>query len=79
MVGFALFMTFFIMQPVYQRIDADATGLLRRPLGTEALDNAKGHAKISCLERPKDVGFWVWQDGATSGGSAMSVVVRALF
>ena len=24
MVGFALFMTFFIMQPVYQRIDADA-------------------------------------------------------
>ena len=55
MVGFALFMTFFIMQPVYQRIDADAI------TGTEALDNAKGHAKDFMLRqaRPKDVEFFV--------------------
>ena len=61
MVGFALFMTFFIMQPVYQRIDADAikpysAGAIT---GTEALDNAKGHAKDFMLRqaRPKDVEF----------------------
>ena len=63
MVGFALFMTFFIMQPVYQRIDADAikpysAGAIT---GTEALDNAKGHAKDFMLRqaRPKDVEFFV--------------------
>ena len=63
MVGFALFMTFFIMQPVYQRIDSDAikpysAGAIT---GTEALDNAKGHAKDFMLRqaRPKDVEFFV--------------------
>lgn len=63
MVGFALFMTFFIMQPVYQRVDADAikpysAGAIT---GTEALDNAKGHAKDFMLRqaRPKDVEFFV--------------------
>jgi flagellar biosynthetic protein FliP len=63
MVGFALFMTFFIMQPVYQRIDADAIKPYSADAitGTEALDNAKGHAKDFMLRqaRPKDVEFFV--------------------
>ena len=66
MVGFALFMTFFIMQPVYQRIDADAikpysAGAIT---GTEALDNAKGHAKDFMLRRRAQRTWsflWVWQ------------------
>ncbi len=63
MVGFALFMTFFIMQPVYQRIDADAVkpysaGVIT---GGQALEVAKGHAKDFMLRqaRPKDVEFFV--------------------
>ena len=63
MVGFALFMTFFIMQPVYQRIDADAikpysAGTIT---GGQALGVAKGHAKGFMLRqaRPKDVEFFV--------------------
>ena len=63
MVGFALFMTFFIMQPVYQRVDTDAiqpysNGAIS---GTQALDNAKGHIKDFMLRqaRPKDVEFFV--------------------
>ena len=63
MVGFALFMTFFIMQPVYKRIDADAVkpysaGTIT---GGQALDVAKGHAKDFMLRqaRPKDVEFFV--------------------
>ena len=63
MVGFALFMTFFIMQPVYQRIDAEAikpysAGTIT---GVQAMDVAKGHAKDFMLRqaRPKDVEFFV--------------------
>ena len=63
MVGFALFMTFFIMQPVYQRIDADAikpysAGAIT---GGQALEAASGHAKDFMLRqaRPKDVEFFV--------------------
>ena len=63
LVGFALFMTFFIMQPVYQRIDADAiqpysAGAIT---GGQALDEAKGHVKDFMLRqaRPKDVEFFV--------------------
>ena len=63
LVGFALFMTFFIMQPVYERIDADAikpysAGVIT---GGQALDAAKGHAKDFMLRqaRPKDVEFFV--------------------
>jgi flagellar biosynthetic protein FliP len=63
MVGFALFMTFFIMQPVYQRIDAEAikpysAGTIT---GGEALNISKGHAKDFMLRqaRPKDVEFFV--------------------
>ena len=63
MVGFALFMTFFIMQPVYQRIDTEAikpysAGTIT---GVQAMDIAKGHAKDFMLRqaRPKDVEFFV--------------------
>ena len=63
MVGFALFMTFFIMQPVYQRIDTEAikpysAGTIT---GVQAMDVAKGHAKDFMLRqaRPKDVEFFV--------------------
>ena len=63
LIGFALFMTFFIMQPVYQRIDADAikpysAGTIT---GGQALDEAKGHMKDFMLRqaRPKDVEFFV--------------------
>jgi flagellar biosynthetic protein FliP len=63
LVGFALFMTFFIMQPVYQRIDAEAikpysAGTIT---GGKALDISKGHAKDFMLRqaRPKDVEFFV--------------------
>jgi len=56
-------MTFFIMQPVYQRIDADAiqpysAGTIT---GGQALDEAKGHVKDFMLRqaRPKDVEFFV--------------------
>ncbi len=63
MVGFALFMTFFIMQPVYQRIDTEAikpysAGTIN---GVQAMDVAKGHAKDFMLRqaRPKDVEFFV--------------------
>ena len=63
MIGFALFMTFFIMQPVYQQIDRDAiqpysAGTMT---GTEALDKSKGHVKDFMLRqaRPKDVEFFV--------------------
>jgi flagellar biosynthetic protein FliP len=63
MVGFALFLTFFIMQPVYQRIDADAikpysAGSIT---GGRALEVTKGHAKDFMLRqaRPKDVEFFV--------------------
>ena len=63
MIGFALFMTFFIMQPVYQQIDRDAiqpysAGTMT---GTEALDKSKEHVKDFMLRqaRPKDVEFFV--------------------
>ena len=63
MIGFALFMTFFIMQPVYNEIDRDAikpysAGTMT---GTEALGKAKGHVKNFMLRqaRPKDVEFFV--------------------
>ena len=63
LIGFSLFMTFFIMQPVYQRIDADAiqpysAGTIT---GGQALDEAKGHVKDFMLRqaRPKDVEFFV--------------------
>ena len=63
LIGFAMFMTFFIMQPVYQRIDADAikpysAGTIT---GGQALDEAKGHMKDFMLRqaRPKDVEFFV--------------------
>ncbi|HCU87630.1 MAG TPA: flagellar biosynthetic protein FliP [Verrucomicrobiales bacterium] len=63
MIGFALFMTFFIMQPVYSKIDQDAikpysAGAIS---GTQALDNAKVHVKDFMLRqaRPKDVEFFM--------------------
>ena len=63
LIGFAMFMTFFIMQPVYQRIDVDAikpysAGTIT---GGQALDEAKGHMKDFMLRqaRPRDVEFFV--------------------
>ena len=66
MVGFALFMTFFIMQPVYQRIDADAI----KPTPPVPLQGRrrwimrKGMRKISCCGRRAQRTWsflWVWQ------------------
>ena len=63
LIGFALFMTFIIMQPVYSKIDQDAikpysAGAIS---GTQALDNAKVHVKDFMLRqaRPKDVEFFM--------------------
>ncbi len=63
MVGFALFMTFFIMQPVYQKIDAEAIQPYSQGQlgGGAALEVAKGHLKDFMLRqaRPRDVEFFV--------------------
>jgi flagellar biosynthetic protein FliP len=63
MVGFALFLTFFIMTPVYQRMDADAIKPYQanQITGEQALDRASGHMREFMLRqaRPKDVEFFV--------------------
>lgn len=63
MIGFALFMTFFIMAPTYNKIDADAIKpySAKEITSTEAFDRAKNHLKDFMLAqaRPKDVEFFV--------------------
>ncbi|MBL67968.1 MAG: flagellar biosynthetic protein FliP [Verrucomicrobiales bacterium] len=63
MIGFALFMTFFIMAPTYNKIDRDALQPYnaKQITSTEAYDRAKGHLKDFMLRqaRPKDVEFFV--------------------
>ncbi len=63
MVGFALFMTFFIMAPVYNRIDQDAIKpySAKQITSTQALDRATVHVKDFMLKqaRAKDVELFV--------------------
>jgi flagellar biosynthetic protein FliP len=63
MIGFALFMTFFIMAPTYNKIDADAIKpySAKEITSTEAYERAKNHLKDFMLAqaRPKDVEFFV--------------------
>ena len=62
-IGFALFMTLFIMAPVYNNIDRDAIKpyKAKQITSTEAFDRAKGHMKDFMLRqaRPKDVELFV--------------------
>tara|TARA_B100000029_G_scaffold41024_2_gene38185 strand:+ start:1113 stop:1961 length:849 start_codon:yes stop_codon:yes gene_type:complete len=63
MIGFALFMTFFIMAPVYNDIDRDAIQpyKAKQITSVEAYDRAKNRMKEFMLRqaRPKDVEFFV--------------------
>lgn len=63
MVGFALFMTFFIMAPVYNKIDAEAIKpySAKQITSTQALDRATVHVKDFMLKqaRAKDVELFV--------------------
>lgn len=63
LIGFALFLTFFIMKPTYDQIDVDAVkpysaGLIS---GAVALERASTHMKQFMLRqaRPRDVDFFV--------------------
>ena len=62
-IGFALFMTFFIMAPTYNKIDADAIKpySAKKITSVQAYERAKGHLKDFMLAqaRPKDVEFFV--------------------
>lgn len=62
-IGFALFMTFFIMAPTYNKIDADAIKpySAKKITSVQAYERAKGHLKDFMLTqaRPKDVEFFV--------------------
>ena len=63
MIGFALFMTFFIMAPVYNDIDRDAIQpyKAKQITSVEAYERAKNRMKEFMLRqaRPKDVEFFV--------------------
>lgn len=58
-IGLSLFMTFFIMHPVWERIDQDAIAPYRAKQisGEQALNAASGHIRTFMLKqaRPKDV------------------------
>jgi flagellar biosynthetic protein FliP len=62
-VGLSLFMTFFIMSPVWDNINRDAIAPYRSSqiAGEEALDRASGHIRSFMLKqtRPKDVELFV--------------------
>jgi flagellar biosynthetic protein FliP len=62
-VGLSLFMTFFIMAPVWERIDAEAIKpyQAKRISSEQALDNASTHIRTFMLKqaRPKDVELFV--------------------
>jgi len=59
MIGLSLFMTFFIMQPVWERIDRDAVEPYRAKQisSAQAFESASGHLRTFMLKqaRPKDV------------------------
>ena len=63
LVGLSLFMTFFIMHPVWERIDRDAVEPYRAKqiTGEQALGAASGHVRTFMLRqaRPKDVELFV--------------------
>jgi flagellar biosynthetic protein FliP len=62
-IGLSLFMTFFIMSPVWQNISREAIAPYRSAQisGEEALDRASGHARAFMLKqaRAKDVELFV--------------------
>jgi flagellar biosynthesis protein FliP len=62
-VGLALFMTFFIMSPVWDNINREAIGPYRASqiTGEQALERASGHVRAFMLKqaRPKDVELFV--------------------
>ncbi len=62
-VGLSLFITFFIMQPVWNNIDRDALRpyTAKEIAGPEALERATGHIRTFMLKqaRPKDVELFV--------------------
>ncbi len=62
-IGLSLFMTFFIMAPVWERIDTDALKpyQARQIAGDQALDRASVHVRAFMLKqaRPKDVELFV--------------------
>jgi flagellar biosynthetic protein FliP len=62
-IGLSLFITFFIMQPVWQRIDSDALQPYQagRLTGPQALEVASGHIRTFMLKqtRPKDLELFV--------------------
>ncbi|MEY2410410.1 MAG: flagellar biosynthesis protein FliP [Verrucomicrobiota bacterium] len=62
-IGLSLFMTFFIMAPVWERIDADALKPYQAHQlgGDQALERASGHVRAFMLKqaRPKDVELFV--------------------
>ena len=63
MIGFALFMTFFIMAPTYNKIDEDAIKpySAKKITSVQAYERAKEHLKTFMLTqaRPKDFEFFV--------------------
>jgi flagellar biosynthetic protein FliP len=63
MIGLSLFMTFFIMQPVWEKVDRDALEPYRAKqiTGEQALQAASGHVRGFMLKqvRPKDVELFV--------------------
>src|SRR2546423_7529862 len=62
-IGLSLFVTFFIMQPVWAKIDRDALEPYRAKQisGSQALEAASGHIRTFMLKqaRPKDVELFV--------------------
>ncbi len=62
-VGLSLFLTFFIMAPVWERIDRDALQpyMTRKCTGTQALEQASTHIRTFMLKqtRPKDVELFI--------------------
>jgi flagellar biosynthetic protein FliP len=62
-IGLSLFITFFVMSPVWERIDHDALQpyQARQVTGPQALDAASGHIRTFMLKqaRPKDVELFV--------------------
>jgi flagellar biosynthetic protein FliP len=63
LIGLSLFVTFFVMEPVWSRIDRDALTPYQagQVTGTQALDAAGGHLRTFMLRqtRPKDVELFV--------------------
>ena len=62
-VGLSLFLTFFIMAPVWERIDHDALQpfMAKQITGDQALDQASRHIRTFMLRqtRPKDVELFI--------------------